>query len=72
MEKQKVVILRNRIKCNHCGEIIESEYRHDFKQCSCGAVCVDGGKSCLRRCFTTSPEDYTELSETKTITEEKE
>lgn len=58
------VILRNMIRCKHCGEIIESTYRHDFKVCKCGKVCVDGGKDYLRRGFPTSPEiDYEELSE---------
>ncbi len=37
-------IIRNRIKCKKCGEIIESTSRHDFKFCKCGAVAVDGGK----------------------------
>ena len=37
-------IIRNRIKCKKCGEIIESMSRHDFKFCKCGAVAVDGGK----------------------------
>lgn len=31
-------IIRNRIKCNHCKDIIESTYRHDFKWCKCGKV----------------------------------
>ena len=39
---------------------IESVSRHDFKSCSCGAVCVDGGKDYLRRCGY--PEDYVDLS----------
>ena len=26
-------IVRNRIKCKKCGEIIESTSRHDFKFC---------------------------------------
>ena len=56
-------IIRNAIKCNHCGDIIESKYRHDFVTCSCGCVSVDGGKDYLRRCFKDSPEDYTEMSE---------
>ena len=42
-------IVRNRIKCKKCGEIIESTSRHDFKFCKCGAVAVDGGKDYLRR-----------------------
>ena len=56
-------IKRNRIKCNHCGDIIESEYVHDFKSCSCGKVSVDGGCRYLKRSFTDSPDDYTEMSE---------
>ena len=44
------MIIKNAIKCKKCGDIIESEYTHDFKMCSCGACAVDGGKSYLRRC----------------------
>lgn len=55
-------ILRNAIRCTLCGDIIESESVHDFKQCSCGACAVDGGREYLRRCFTSSPQDYEELS----------
>lgn len=36
-------ILKNAIKCNHCGETIESKFTHDFKSCRCGCVSVDGG-----------------------------
>lgn len=56
-------IKRNAIKCNHCGDIIESTHVHDFKTCSCGTVSVDGGKEYLRRCFMKSPEDFEDLSE---------
>ena len=28
-------IVINRIKCVHCGEILVSNNRHDFKFCSC-------------------------------------
>lgn len=59
-------IKRNAIKCNHCGEIIESTYRHDFKTCSCGRASVDGGHDYLRRCFIERG-DYTDLSETEEI-----
>ena len=54
-------IIRNRIKCKKCGEIIESMSRHDFKFCKCGAVAVDGGKDYLRRIG--SKDDYEELIE---------
>ena len=56
-------ITKNCIKCNHCGDIIVSEYRHDFKYCKCGKVAVDGGNDYLRRSFINSKDDFTELSE---------
>lgn len=59
MKKLKV----NKIKCNHCGDIIESISVHDFKFCSCGTVAVDGGKEYPRRCFKNNPNDFTDLSE---------
>lgn len=57
---RKIII--NKIRCNHCGDEIESAYTHDFKFCKCGTVAVDGGRSYLKRSFTNSPDDYTELS----------
>ncbi|MCR4622062.1 MAG: hypothetical protein K5663_08265 [Clostridiales bacterium] len=56
-------IIRNAIRCNHCGDIIESTSVHDFRMCHCGCVSVDGGHEYLRRCFTYSPVDFTDLSE---------
>ena len=53
--------IHNRIKCLKCGDIIESEYRHDFKTCSCGACAVDGGRDYLRRCG--NPDDWQGMSE---------
>lgn len=57
-------ILKNKIQCNKCGDVIESCSVHDFKFCRCGAVAVDGGHEYLRRCG--SREDITELSELET------
>lgn len=54
-------IIRNAIRCNHCGDVIESTYRHNFVTCRCGRVSVDGGHDYLRRCG--DPSDYTDLSE---------
>ena len=55
-------IIKNAIKCNHCGDVIESTHRHNFVTCCCS---VDGGIDYLRRCFKNSQEeDYTDLSET--------
>ena len=55
------MIVINKIRCNKCGDIIESTSVHDFKFCKCGAVAVDGGHSYLRRCG--NREDWEELSE---------
>lgn len=55
-------ILSNKIKCNHCGDVIESKTVHDYKECSCGSVAVDGGRDYLRRNFKNSPADYHDLS----------
>ena len=57
-------ILKNKIRCNKCGDEIESTHRHDFKFCKCGAVAVDGGMDYLRRCG--SLDQFTELSEYET------
>lgn len=56
-------IIRNMVRCNHCGDVIESKYRHDYVVCKCGCCHVDGGHDYLRRGFINSREDYTELSQ---------
>ena len=53
------MIKSNKIKCLACGDVIESKYRHDFVDCSCGGCSVDGGKDYLRRLG----DNYKELSE---------
>ena len=55
-------IIKNAIRCKNCGDVIESETRHDFKYCSCKRVFVDGGHDYLRRGFTDGQDDYEELS----------
>ena len=45
------MIIRNAIRCNICGDEIESKHRHDFVTCKCGACSLDGGHDYLRRCF---------------------
>lgn len=65
-------IIRNAIRCNCCGDVIESRDDHDFKYCSCKRVAVDGGHDYLRRCYTTSRDDYTELSEFAETPDEEE
>lgn len=56
---------RNRIKCKHCEDIIESKTEHDFKVCKCGKVAVDGGLVYGRRLYPTGTkeEHFEDLSE---------
>ena len=42
-------IIRNRAGCRVCGSIVESKHRHDFVECSCGLIHVDGGTDYLKR-----------------------
>ncbi len=51
----------NKIRCNKCGDEIESSFRHHYIECKCGAVFADGGHDYLRR--GGKLEDWTELSE---------
>ena len=57
-------IIKNAIRCNICGDVIESKHRHDYVECSCGACAVDGGHDYLRRCFKEKG-TYTDLSVTE-------
>lgn len=43
-----MTIIKNSIKCNHCGDEIESKTTHDLVMCSCGKCGVDGGTSYQR------------------------
>lgn len=54
------MIIRNAIRCNLCGDEIESKTVHDFVWCKCGACAVDGGHEYLKRCG--KRENITELS----------
>lgn len=57
--KAKVSVLvppaRNRVRCLHCNDIIESLTVHDFQTCMCGKVIVDGGRDYMRRVYPASP-----------------
>ena len=57
----QVKIIKNRIKCKYCSDILESKSRHDFKFCSCGKVSIDGERFYLKR--SRYPGDWKELSE---------
>jgi hypothetical protein len=43
------MILSNQVLCLKCGDMPYSAHRHDFKECKCGSIAVDGGMSYLRR-----------------------
>ena len=53
-------LVKNAIRCKLCGDIIESTHVHDYKQCKCGAVAVDGGREYQR--FIGNPEDWENMS----------
>lgn len=66
---KKSRLIRNRIRCVKCGDIIESKSVHDLKSCSCGAVFVDGGLDYQR--IGGNRENWENLAEYEII-EEKE
>lgn len=43
------MIVQNAVICNKCDELIYSAHRHDFRECKCGNIAVDGGQEYLRR-----------------------
>lgn len=51
----------NQAKCGKCGDVIVSKFRHDFVQCQCGAIAVDGGNDYIRRIG--DPSDFIEVTE---------
>jgi len=61
------MIVRNLVRCKKCGDIIESKHVHDFVECSCGAIAVDGGHDYLRRVVVADGglDVYEEMSITK-------
>jgi hypothetical protein len=43
------MIVQNAVICNNCDDFIVSKHVHDFVECKCGAIFVDGGQNYLRR-----------------------
>lgn len=60
---EKRRILHNRIRCKLCGDVIESKYRHDFVECSCGACYTDGGKDYFNRGWDPAKGDWKDIIE---------
>ena len=52
----------NRARCEKCKTTIESTYRHDFAQCVCSAIFVDGGDDYFR-CGYDVPESFTRIND---------
>ena len=59
-------LTRNAVRCENCGKVIESTYRHHMVRCACpdndDAVWVDGGLE-YRRMMVGPNAGYTDLSE---------
>ena len=43
MHNQSDIKYKNKVQCKKCLDIIESKHVHDFVQCKCGSIFVDGG-----------------------------
>jgi hypothetical protein len=59
------MIIQNAATCLSCGDFIFSKHRHDFVECTCGAIAVDGGQEYLRRVgdFTNAVDHSWEISD---------
>ena len=56
------MIVQNAASCNGCGDFIVSKHRHDFVECTCGSIAVDGGQEYLRRVGSLEPGSYNDHS----------
>lgn len=65
----KMRIVENKAKCLKCGDVIESIDRHDYVQCSCGNISVDGGKDYLKRSYRDGMDTWIDMSISEPITE---
>jgi hypothetical protein len=54
------MILQNAAVCKVCKDEVWSVHRHDYRQCTCGSIAVDGGAEYLRR--VGSSEDFDDRS----------
>jgi len=61
--KEKI-ILENKAQCKLCNDIIISKSVHNFVECKCGEIFVDGGNEYLRR-GATDLKNIIELSKYK-------
>lgn len=62
LSKKYPKIKSNKAQCKLCQDIIESKSVHDFVECKCGEISVDGGKEYLKR-GAMNTDNLIELSE---------
>jgi hypothetical protein len=65
------IILINRIRCVHCGDIISSTNSKKINYCMCGVCGVEGGFNFLKRYYYKT-NDFDEMSVIVEIEEEVE
>jgi hypothetical protein len=53
-------LIKNKVKCKQCEDIIESKHRHDFVSCKCGKIYIDGGLDYQRLGYEGKYEDAIE------------
>jgi len=48
-DEMKPWLVVDAVRCEDCGNVIYSSYRHNMEQCECGKCMVDGGRDYFRR-----------------------
>lgn len=66
----RMKIIKNSAQCLKCTDIIESTHRHDYVQCSCGNISVDGGLDYLKRSYRDGMDTWIDLSISEPIEED--
>lgn len=59
-----------KVRCKACGDVIQSQNRHDMRWCSCEKIAVDGGDSYLRLAGEIDLIEVERNGEWKTLNEE--
>lgn len=63
------MITVNAIVCKKCDNVLFSRHIHDFRECDCGAIAIDGGFDYLKICGNESDFDDVKISIDTTIDE---
>ena len=58
------------IKCKDCDDVIYARARHDYRECSCGSVAIDGGFDYVKVGFKVTPPGNIEIN-LKNMTKKK-